>query len=45
VAGCSGCSKETLGSIADRILAEQKRIREVAVLHGVSLVKKCLLVE
>lgn len=45
MASCCGCSKETLGSVADRILAEPIRVCEVAVLHGVSLVKKCVLDE
>jgi hypothetical protein len=45
VAGCCGCSKETLGSVAYGIFAEQKRVYEVAVLRGVGLVKKCVLDE
>jgi len=36
---------ETIGSVADRILAEEIRVCEVAVFHGVSLVKKCVLDE
>jgi hypothetical protein len=44
VANC-GCSKESRGSVADRILGEQIRVCEVAVLHGVTVVKKCVLDE
>ena len=45
MASCCGCNKETRVSVADRILAEQIRVCEVAVLHGATLVKKCVLDE
>lgn len=44
MASCCGCNKETLGSVADRILAEQLRVCEVHYfMESVLLRNVCLM--
>ena len=46
MATCCGCSKETLGSVADRILAEQIRVCEVQCFMESALLRNvCLMNE